>query len=480
MTDLVVIGFGGAGAAAAIEAHDLGLDVLVLEKSEQGGGSTKESGGTLRLVADAEKSVEHYVSLSQGASPRSVFESYVAGLEELPTWLEKLGGRCVPYSSATYWSSVFPASYDTTAFPSHPGSEGLGSRFQATVPDRPEMRRGEALFELLERAATARGIEIVYSTSETRLLRGYGRVSAVEYTAGGRRHRVAAPAGVVLACGGFNYDPELQTQFFGRPLPALSPPGLATGDGIRMAQSVGADLWHMTGLAATFGFTIPGHEAGFWAQLPSTGFVLVDRHGRRYVNEAGVEKHAAGLAMLQIDPLTGDYPYAPSHLVFDETARLGGPVCVTDTGYNRGFAWARDNAEAVANGWFTTSDTIEGLAAQLGPAGANLEAEVAAFNAGCESAEDPMGRPAGSATPISTPPFYALNISACLLNTQGGPRRDAAARILDPARQPIPGLYGAGELGSIWNRLYPGAGNVSEALIYGRIAARTAAEETTA
>ena len=62
----------------------------------------------------------------------------------------------------------------------------------------------------------------------------------------------------------------------------------------------------------------------------------------------------------------------------------------------------------------------------------------------------------------------------CLLNTQGGPRRNARAEVLDVHGQPIPGLYSAGELGSMWGQLYPGAGNIGEALVTGQIAARSA------
>jgi predicted oxidoreductase len=72
------------------------------------------------------------------------------------------------------------------------------------------------------------------------------------------------------------------------------------------------------------------------------------------------------------------------------------------------------------------------------------------------------------------PPYYAVALYPVLLNTQGGPRRNARAEILDVHDRPIPGLFGAGELGSMWGPLYPGAGNLSEALITGRNAVHTA------
>jgi succinate dehydrogenase/fumarate reductase flavoprotein subunit len=78
---------------------------------------------------------------------------------------------------------------------------------------------------------------------------------------------------------------------------------------------------------------------------------------------------------------------------------------------------------------------------------------------------------------LATAPFYAVPIWPVILNTQGGPRRDAQCRVLDGGGQAIPGLFSAGELGSLWGPLYPGASNLSEALITGQVAAKTAAAE---
>ena len=80
--------------------------------------------------------------------------------------------------------------------------------------------------------------------------------------------------------------------------------------------------------------------------------------------------------------------------------------------------------------------------------------------------------------PIDTPPYYGLELYPCLLNTQGGPRRNARAQVLDPYDQPIPRLYSAGELGSMWGMIYQGAGNIAECMVFGRIAGMNAANET--
>ena len=80
--------------------------------------------------------------------------------------------------------------------------------------------------------------------------------------------------------------------------------------------------------------------------------------------------------------------------------------------------------------------------------------------------------------PINEPPYYAIELSPSMLNTQGGPRRNEKAQIVRPGGAPIPRLYSAGELGSIYSYLYQGTGNIGECLAFGRIAARSAVAET--
>ena len=77
----------------------------------------------------------------------------------------------------------------------------------------------------------------------------------------------------------------------------LAPPGRNTGDGVRMAQAVGADLWHMNSVACGFGYQVPDLPSAWMCSIPAFGFFLVDRLGRRYLNEPTVEHHAANHAL---------------------------------------------------------------------------------------------------------------------------------------------------------------------------------------
>jgi predicted oxidoreductase len=123
-------------------------------------------------------------------------------------------------------------------------------------------------------------------------------------------------------------------------------------------------------------------------------------------------------------------------------------------------------------------DSLPGLAARVGLDPVVLEASVAKWNRHCEAGRDADFGRTLMLTPIAVAPFCAVELSPSMLNTQGGPRRNERAQIVRPDGTPIPRLYSAGELGSIYSYLYQGTGNIGECLAFGRIAGRHAAAET--
>jgi succinate dehydrogenase/fumarate reductase flavoprotein subunit len=180
--------------------------------------------------------------------------------------------------------------------------------------------------------------------------------------------------------------------------------------------------------------------------------------------------------MLVRNPVTGVLDRLPSFMVFDETTRRAGPIGRQRSGQNREFQWSSDNTSELAAGWITSGGSWSELAGGIGVPAHELERTAAAFNRAAARDDDTWGRPARLMIPLATPPYYAIPLWPVLLNTAGGPRRDAACRILGADGAPIPGLFGAGELGSIWGAAYPGAVSVAEALISGRRAATSAVE----
>ncbi len=481
--DLIVVGAGGAGAAATIEATDRGASVLVLEKADHTGGSTHYSGGTVRLIDDPAGAVEHYLALAQGTTDRESIQAFVNGLAEIPDWIGAHGGVLTgdTYAVAKEGSDiakrrVFPAARLGSAFPDFPHSDSMGPRMHLR-PQRPDRIWGAAMWDFLRTALAQTGAPVVTGARVTALLQAGpgGAVTGVQVATPGGSLTVTAKHGVILAAGGFAWDPDLQRQYFGTELPAMSPPRRNTGDGIRIAQAAGADLWHMTATSTTIGYRFPELDAALAAEVPVNGFIMVDQEGHRYSRETLLETHSFTHPMLYQDPLKGTFLRIPSYIVLDEKTRLAGPLSSVGLGHNRRYPWSSDNSAEIERGWIVAADTIEELAEKLGLPAADLVATVDRYNERSRAGEtDEWGRPASETIPLDTAPYYGVAVYPALLNTQGGPRRNARGEVLRPDGAPIPGLYSAGELGSIWSRLYPGGGNVSEALVSGRAAAASA------
>ena len=472
--DVAVIGFGGAGAAAAIEAHDAGASVIVLEKTSAGGGTTRESSGNIRIISDPRKAEQHYCELTMGTTPLAVMRTFVHGVSEIPKWIESLGGVVQP-SLPEPIKYVFPYIAPTTSYPEIAGSEGIGGRW--AVKAEGDEGGGAALWRVLEKNAQVRAIEVLYNTRAQRLVRNGDGIVGVKAIGPEGEVWVRINRAVVLSCGGFSYNAEMQRQFLGVEVAAFSPPGSNTGDGVKLAQDVGADLWHMTAAVAGFGYKVPGYEAAFCAGISSTGFFIVDQKARRFFNEAHVEFHSALLSTQVVDAVHGKRYRIPSYLIFDDATRRAGPIATrVRHSFNQRFKWSDDNSEEIKKGWIQTGASLSEIANRLGLSVEALELTMKKYNGACDHGGDEFGRRRALMRRMDGPPFYGIAIWPALSNTQGGPRRNENAQVVDVFGNPIPGLYSAGELGSIWGPLYPGAGNVSECIVFGRIAGRNAAQ----
>ncbi len=207
-------------------------------------------------------------------------------------------------------------------------------------------------------------------------------------------------------------------------------------------------------------------------------FVYVDKTAKRFANEAAIEIHDISRIVSIFDVDRFDFPRIPWYAIFDEVTRQMYPLC-TGMGFNRDkYEWSSDNSAEIAKGWISQGETIRELARKLSLEESTLDQTVAKYNEYCEIGKDSdFDRAEETLIPIEAPPYYAIKLWPTLINTQGGPRRDKEARVLDWSGKPIPRLYAAGELGSIWGFLYQGAGNISECLVFGRIAGRNAARE---
>ena len=350
---------------------------------------------------------------------------------------------------------------------------------------------------MLARNLAARGIAPVRETRASALsTSANGTVSGVRAERAGRAIEITARRGVVLACGGFEGDRAMQRSYWPEH-PVLNAAFRGnTGDGIRMAQAIGADLWHMWHYHGSYGFAVPDAAYPFGVRTkrlpdwqpgtPPRGdvvmpWILIDRRGRRFTNEYDPYLQDTGARpFARYDPVAQRAAANPATLIVDAdgfaTYPLGRPTW-NERGV--GFEWGPDNTRALEAGIFARADDIAGIAAAVGLDAASLAATLADWNAAVlRGTDEAFGRPPGSMVAIARPPYYAAKVHPIVSNTQGGPVHDERQRVLRPDGSPIPGLFAAGELGSVFGHLYMSGGNIAECFVGGAVAGREASGET--
>jgi succinate dehydrogenase/fumarate reductase flavoprotein subunit len=473
--DIVVVGFGCAGLAAAITAWRAGAETLVLEKqpADAHTPSTRMSGGMMMATTDVAKAAAYLDRCAAGMVPRDVSEAWAARAIGLIEWLHEIAPELD-------LKRVGGAEH-----PEFEGSDAFGVYQPGGAKTRLDLngKAGPFLWERLAANFHAMtSVPVLWNAPADRLIRnGDGRIVGVE-TADGRR--IEARKGVILTCGGYLHDARMKRDFLRAwPVYFYGNPG-NTGDGVRMAQEVGADLWHMNQMIgrAIGNFQLEdGSDLSVMLFLNPPGYVITDSHGKRFADESAQANllHGFYYHLLAYDPNTGETPRNPCFWFFDETRRKAGMLTLPSVGVHAVgiYTWSEDNSAEIARGWIASGATIAEAAAAAGVADpAAAETEIAAYNEACRTgAADPFGRPAETMVPVDQGPFYCVRLYPGGSNTTGGPRRNARAQIVDTRCEPIPGLYAAGELGQGTGMLYPSDGsNLSEGFCFGQIAAESA------
>jgi len=498
-TDVVVIGAGAAGLAAAVSARDHGAAVIVVEENFDIGGHAMLSGGRVHLgggnalqkklgIEDSpDKVYADWINFARGDSrynDRDLVRTFAD--ECVPTFQFLLdnGITFIEKPIVTPDASTVPRTFVTHEW--HVPSEVIAPR---------RNRNGSGLVRRLAESARKKGAQILLKHEMTRIVRngGKGRVLGIVTRTDGREVAIEAKKGVIVATGGHTgnvnfrrmFDPRLTEEYQQAGMP-YSEQG---ADGELAAMDIGASLWATGTQTSEVGpaITKTRHMGTRWGYISlyyetdspifhlckATGLtvtdwqeaILVNQFGKRFWNEldSGYDYINAALANHgDKDKLNG-----------------GGPI------------WAIFDADAVArqkwnpkppnvdpDGYFFTADTIFELAGKIEnphqkrpmPAAA-LEETVARYNSFVTSGVDLDFRKPTPIHPIARPPFYAAWATPILHDTLTGLRTDTNAQAIDTRGETIPGLYCAGE--SQGGFAQHGLGRC---LVFGRIAGRHAAQ----
>ncbi len=465
--DVVVIGFGGAGAVAAITAAEAGAQVLLVDKAPKGheGGNTRycmQVINTIPVEKQAE-ALEYYQKLrgTRMTPSDEMLTSWISKVTENVSWLQERGGNPLPlydtypgeYPEYDPAGSIVPMTLEGVTFDS-----GFWKFVNGLVMDHDDQ------------------IDVWYSCPATDLIRDSetGVVLGATFEVDGSPVNVRAKNGVVLACGGFEVNQQMIQDYLGLTECYADGSQYNTGDGIKMASAIGADLWHMENVMGPYlGTYYPGmSRPEFYSGTRAVGliyreaYIIVAGDGTRFMNDAFEPRHG------YID-FHGTWKHTPAPdgmwLVFDQ-------ACLDNTRMISQ-SMARDLSKQVEMGVVKQADTIEELAEQMGVDASALCATVDTYNDACANGFDPVFNRAAETLVAFTEsgPYYATELKPTMINTQGGPVRDSQARILDKNGEPIAHLFGAGECGAMFSGPYQGASNIADDIAMGRVAGENAA-----
>jgi 3-oxosteroid 1-dehydrogenase len=527
--DVVVVGSGGAALTAATLAHDGGAEVVVLEKADMLGGTTAVSGGAMWLpgnhlmekagIADSREDALAYVRrVAGGREPDpGLLEVYVDTAPQVLRYLEDRtplkthisplpdyywpwgipGNRAVPARAVE--ADPYPVGTELPQWADRLVKRGtlmsLGTATTLTedfMPQTPELLeelrrreqedirpKGAALVARLFKGLLERGVEVLLETPARELVTNdAGEVIGVVAETGGRRVRIGARKGVVLACGGFEWNPELVRAHLGYDVKPLSPPN-NVGDGLTMATEVGAKLANLDsywGTPVMFdpeisrdGQLVPQFEWGRGA--PAS--IVVNRKGERFANEA-LPYNDFPKAFGIYDPDAVEFPNAgPGFLIFDRTVRDSQRILSMFPG--------QPDPD-----WVVKADSVSELAGRIGLDPDTLQATVTRYNEHARRGEDPDFRrherglmAPGQVAPIEQPPYYAVEMYPGMLGTNGGPQIDRNGQVRKLGGGVIGGLYAAGNTAAnAFGWAYPsGGGTIGNGVVFGFLAGRHVASQ---
>ncbi|MGK0600892.1 flavocytochrome c [Yokenella regensburgei] len=438
--DVVVIGSGGAGLSAAIQAHDDGARVLIVEKMPTIGGNTiKASAGMnaaetrfQRVKGIEDSKALFYAETLKGGKNKNNPQLLQRFVENAPEAIEWLATRGIMLNDIT-----------TTG----------GMSIDRTHRPRDGSAVGGYLISGLVRNVTRRGIDVMLDTSVDEILLTKGEVSGVRLLNDEQEQITVQTRSVVVATGGFSANSAMVVKY--RPdlagFVTTNHKG-ATGGGIALLEQIGAGTVDMGEIQIHP--TVEQNTSYLISEsIRGGGAILVNQQGNRFFNEMETrDKVSASIIAL---------PEHYAYIVFDEHVR------------------AKNKAadEYIAKGFVTSASSPRALAAKLGMDEHAFLATLERYNGFVEKQhDDDFGRTTALRNPINEGPFHAIRIAPGVHHTMGGVTITTEAEVLNTEQQAIPGAYAAGEVvGGIHGGNRIGGNAVADIIIFGTLAGHQAA-----
>jgi succinate dehydrogenase/fumarate reductase flavoprotein subunit len=506
VADVIVVGLGGAGGAAALNASAAGATVLVLEKLATPGGCTALAHGSfaaagstyekaLGLVDSPGKMFDFWTRAGMGVTDPEVLLTYCVNAADAWLWLANtIDSQIGVTNPLTVWgSSSFTGSPYVTA--------------SDVVPRMPYFLGYTPAGYTSSGAGTFRGvysavqkdpnIQVMLSTPAVGLVTNNGEVVGVQAVANDTLSYFKANRAVVLTTGDIGRNDEMTVKYapFTYYAFKITAPG-CTGDGVRLGQQVGADLAGLGGCMSHPRTTEPppgsielsggslatdGSASAANGELSATNIIFVNNSGLRFVNESTQYVPTSQLVAPYIPSSWGSY-YAGLQIfgqekmqawaIFDnQVASKGGNTIVT--------YWSKDLSTEIAGGYVVQANTISGLATALGIDPTTLTNTINQWNTNAANNVDPVYQRPAAFMQINTPPYFAAGLNWTCDQAFGGLKINGNTQVLDTFGNPIPHLYAAGSTtGGIMGRFYQESGGAfGSAFTMGRIAGKKAAAE---
>lgn len=459
--DVVVVGAGGAGLSAALEAADNGASVTVIEyapshllsNSSLCGGVYYAGATDLQKAAGYEDTPEEYRkyldACGDGLEESAMTDVYVEQAPDGLNWLIDMGVD-------------FPLEGVKVM-----GNEEAFAHVTKPVPRSYVTRvaSGWGITDPLYKQAVKRGVKFLFDTTGQRLITDKNkRVIGINTSKGNFK----ANKGVVIASAGFSRNDTLLNRFKPEMSASTSYGSIRQqGDGIRMGMELGADIGDMwMAIADSLGAqTADTVSAGVWIFMWDQPYMYVDTNGKRPFKEDIYYETAAQ----RIGQMDDGFVW----MLWDQSVVDNGVGNITTPTPSPGCD------REVEDGYWKRADTIEGLAEQINVPADNLKETFEHYNEMMRNGEDTeWGRETGLYE-LKQGPYYAAKIGPATPDTAGGLRINKKAQVMDVYDHPIKGLYAAGSTTMGWRgKIYPGCGQaITNAIVFGRIAGQEVAKE---